>query len=148
MNIFSQNIKERNISVILVIKNIEIHQLSGLIINLFMKVYPIIAIFASQHTQSRHIKSVHLKESYQCRMCDYQATQKFNLSRHVKNVHQKSENRSCSECNKSIQKRNLKQHMKMYHSGEQTLYHCKVCIFQSKYQEGVSNHVRNVHQKF
>ena len=96
-----------------------------------MKVYPIIAIFASQHTQSRHIKSVHLKESYQCRMCDYQATLKFNLSRHVKNVYQKSENISCSECNKSIQKEYLKRHMRMFHSGEQTLFNCKVCTYQS-----------------
>ena len=112
-----------------------------------MKVYPIIAIFASQHTQSRHIKSVHLKESYQCRMCDYQATLKFNLSRHVKNVHQKSENITCSECNKSIQKEYLKRHMRMFHSGEQTLFNCKVCTYQSIHQYAVNSHVRNVHQK-
>ena len=112
-----------------------------------MKVYPIIAIFASQHTQSRHIKSVHLKESYQCRMCDYQATLKFNLSRHVKNVHQKSENINCSECNQYVQKVNLKRHIKVFHSGEQTLYNCKVCTFQSIHESSVSKHVRNIHQK-
>ena len=38
IHIFSQNIKERNISVILVIKNIQMHHISGNIINQFMKV--------------------------------------------------------------------------------------------------------------
>ena len=38
INMFSQNIKEGNISVILVIKNIHIHHISGIIINQFMKV--------------------------------------------------------------------------------------------------------------
>ena len=80
-------------------------------------------------------------------MCDYQATLKFNLSRHVKNVHQKSENITCSECNKSIQKEYLKRHMRMFHSGEQTLFNCKVCTYQSIHQYAVNSHVRNVHQK-
>ena len=97
---------------------------------------------------SQHIKSVHFKETYQCKLCDYQATQKGDLSRHVKNVHQKSENSHCSECNKSIQKKYLKRHMKIFHSGEQTLFNCKVCTFQSIHQDAVSKHVRNVHQKF
>ena len=74
-------------------------------------------------------------------------THKNSLSRHVKNVHKKSENINCSECNKSIQKGNLKQHMKLFHSGEQTLYNCKVCTYQSKHQYDVNKHVRNVHQK-
>ena len=38
INIFSQNIKEKNIIVILVIRNIQVHQVSGFIINQFMKV--------------------------------------------------------------------------------------------------------------
>ena len=38
LHIFSQNTKEKNISVILVIRNIQIHQVSGIIINQFMKV--------------------------------------------------------------------------------------------------------------
>ena len=59
-----------------------------------------------------------MKERYQCKICDYQATQKGSLSTHVKNVHQKSENINCSKCNKSIQKMNLKRHLKMFHSGD------------------------------
>ena len=95
---------------------------------------------------SEHINSVHFKESYP--LCDYQATQIFNLSRHVKNFHQKSENINCSECNKYIQKRYLKRHMHKFHSGEQTLYNCTVCTFQTIHQESLSKHFRNAHQKF
>ena len=94
---------------------------------------------------SQHIKSVHFKESYQCKICYYKATQYASLSRHVKNVHQKSENIDCSECNKSIQKKNMKRHMQMIHSREQTLYDCNVCTFQTIHQESLSTHVRNVH---
>ena len=96
---------------------------------------------------SRHIKSVHFKENYQCNICDYQASQKVHLSQHFKNVHQKSENINCSECNKPIRKDYLKRHMKLFHSGEQTLYNCKVCTYQSKHQSNVYIHIRNVHQK-
>ena len=103
--------------------------------------------FTQKSGLSQHIKSVHFKESYQCRICDFQATQKGYLSTHVKNVHEKSENINCSECNKSIQKRNIKRHMQMFHSGEQTLYSCNVCTFQSIHQWALSNHVRNIHQK-
>ena len=92
------------------------------------------------------MKSVHFKENYQCKICGYQATQKGSLSKHFKNVHQKSENINCSECNKSIQKGSLKQHMKIFHSGEQTLYNCKVCPFQSIHQGAVIKHVKNIHQ--
>ena len=94
-----------------------------------------------------HIKSVHLKERFPCKICAYQATFRNNLSHHVKNVHQKIENINCSECNKSIQKGSLKRHMKKFHSGEQTLYNCKVCTFQTIHQQGLSRHVRNVHKK-
>ena len=70
------------------------------------------------------------------------------LSRHFKNVHQRSENIICTECNKNIQKRNLSTHMKMFHSvGEQTLYNCKICTFQSNYPNSVKKHVKYVHQK-
>ena len=38
--------------------------------------------------------------------------------------------------------------MKRLHSvGEQTLYHCKICTFQSKHPSSVKKHVKNVHQK-
>ena len=37
--------------------------------------------------------------------------------------------------------------MKIFHSGEQTLYNCKVCTYQSKCQYLVKRHVRNVHEK-
>ena len=82
-----------------------------------------------------------------CRICDYPATQKGDLSRHIKNVHQKSENINCSECNQYVQKVNLKRHIKVFHSGEQTLYNCKVCTFQSIHQYALNRHVRKVHQK-
>ena len=81
-------------------------------------------------------------------MCVYEATVKSDLSKHIENVHQKTENITCSECNKSLQKVSLKMHMKMFHSGEQTVYNCKVCIYQSVYQYAVNRHVKNVHQKF
>ena len=77
----------------------------------------------------------------------YLSTYKHSLSTHVKNVHQKSENTNCSECNKSIQKKNLKIHMKKFHSGEQTLYNCNICTYQSLHQGALSTHVTNVHQK-
>ena len=35
----------------------------------------------------------------------------------------------------------------MLHSGEQTLYYCKICTYQSKYQFAVNKHVQNVHHK-
>ena len=103
--------------------------------------------FTQKLNLSNHIKSVHFKErSYQCQICDYQATQKSHLSRHVKNVHQKSDNINCSECNKHIKKMSLKIHMKNFHSGEQTLYYCKICTFQSIHQGALSTHVKNIHQ--
>ena len=105
--------------------------------------------FTKKHNLSIHIKSVHFKETYhQCKICDYQATQRAHLSKHVKNVHQKSENIECSECNQFIQKNNLKRHMEIFHLGEQKLYNCKVCTFQSRHQVAVSKHVKNIHQKF
>ena len=99
------------------------------------------------HSFNSSLESVHFKESYPCNICGYQATEKGFLTRHIKNVHQNSENIDCSECNKSIQKISLKRHMKMLHSGEQTLYYCKICTYQSKYQFAVNKHVQNVHQK-
>ena len=103
--------------------------------------------FTQKGSLSQHIKSVHFKETCQCELCDYQAPYKHSLSTHVKNVHQKSENIKCSECNKSMQKRSLKIHMKKFHSGEQTLYNCNVCTYQSLHQGALSTHVTNVHQK-
>ena len=103
--------------------------------------------FTQKSDLSKHIKSVHFRVRYQCKICNYQATLKNSLSRHVKNVHKKSENINCSECNKSIQRDYLKQHIKMFHSGEQTLYNCIVCTYQSICQSDVNRHVRNVHQK-
>ena len=103
--------------------------------------------FTDKRNISKHIKSVHFKESYQCKLCGYQVTQNASLSTHVKNVHQKSENINCSECNKCMKKMSLHRHMTIFHSGEQTLYNCNLCIYQSIHQYAVNQHVRNVHQK-
>ena len=44
-----------------------------------------------------HQKSVHMGQTFQCKECDYQATQKYNLVAHHKSVHigQKFQ---CPEC--------------------------------------------------
>ena len=65
----------------------------------------------------------------------------------IKNVHQNSENINCTECNKSIQKSYVTTHIKLFHSGEKPKYSCKVCTFQTIHSNGVSKHVKNVHQK-
>ena len=112
----------------------QIHQLCGFIINhesVTCNCNICQSTFKHKSYLSQHIKSVHLKETYQCELCDYQATQNGGLSIHVKNVHQKSEIINCTECNKFMQKISLKQHMQIFHSGEQTLYNCNVCTFQS-----------------
>ena len=96
---------------------------------------------------SSHIKSVHFKERFPCKICDYEATGKGHLSRHVKNVHQKSENVNCTECNKSIQRGGLTQHMKIFHTGEQTQFKCNICTFETIYKYNLYMHVRSVHQK-
>ena len=91
----------------------------------------------------QHMKKFHSGEQtlYNCKVCTFQTIYQHKVKEHVRNVHQKSENINCRECNKSIQKKWLKTHMKMFHSGEQTLYNCKVCIFQSIHKVALSRHV-------
>ena len=96
---------------------------------------------------TRHIKSIHLKEKFDCKLCEYKATAKGDLYRHFDNVHQ-TNIITCQICNKTLKKGSLARHMKFFHGEQKTLYQycCKMCPFQTIYQENLKTHTENIHQ--
>ena len=94
---------------------------------------------------TQHIKSVHLKEKFDYKLCNYQATTIQSLKSHNDNVHL-TKITTCLNCNKTLKQFSLANHMKIVH-GDKSKYYCKMCPFQTIYQKSLKTHTENVHQK-
>ena len=95
---------------------------------------------------SEHTKAIHMKEKYQCKLCNLLVSRKSTLFRHVKNIHQTKDKTVCPDCNKSLKQSNFDNHRRTFHSGKGTFYNCNICSFQTIHKASLKLHKKK-HQE-
>ena len=104
--------------------------------------------FQSETTKRLHIENVHLRTSFNCKLCDSTFNKKGELVSHTRKAHKDVERQfKCHICDKSfLLKHTLKDHMAVHEENQQE-YRCEECGKSYKDRRNLKDHIDSVHKK-
>ena len=85
-------------------------------------------------------------KKFNCNICDYKFTRKFDLRKHIENVHEGMKPFKCNTCDYETSRNDcLKKHIESVHEGTKA-FKCNICKYETAQKPSLGRHIKSVHE--